>query len=219
MNSYTKNGIRFLQDIIFTVKCPYCEKVIDRNDYACKECKSRFPQKGYESYAIGGYKTISPFKYDGIFANGVKNFKFHENPSYARQLAVPLANEIISKHDVGSIDLITAVPMHRENKRERGYNQAELLAKECAEILNLPYAVLVEKHKRNKAQHTLKGKERENNVHGVYRVIDSQLTADKNILIIDDIITTGNTLGECCRVLKKSGCKSVCCATLCAAVI
>lgn len=219
MNSYIKQTIRFLQDIIFTVKCPYCQKVIERNDYACKECKKKFPQVGVENYAIGGYKTIAPFKYNGIFANGVKNFKFHENPAYSRQLAVPLANEIITKYDLSSIDIITAVPMHRENKQERGYNQAELLAKECAEILNIPYTVVIEKHKLNKAQHTLKGKERENNVQGVYRVVDKQIIANKNILIIDDIITTGNTLGECCKVLKKSGCQSVCCATLCAAVV
>ena len=98
----------FLQDIIFTVKCPYCEKVIDRNDYACKECKSKFPQKGYETYAVGGYKTIAPFKYDGIFASGVKNFKFYENPSYSRQLAIPLANEIIAKYGVGCFDIFYA---------------------------------------------------------------------------------------------------------------
>ena len=136
MNSYIKNALLFLQDIIFTVKCPYCEKVIDRNDYACKECKSKFPQKGYETYAVGGYKTIAPFKYDGIFASGVKNFKFYENPSYSRQLAIPLANEIIAKYGVGCFD----------------------------------------------------------------------------------IITTGNTLGECCKVLKKAGCKNICCAALCAAI-
>lgn len=219
MNSSIKSTIRFLQDIIFTVKCPYCEKVIDRRDYACKDCKQKFPKAGIKTYAIGGFKTISPFKYDGIFASGVKNFKFHENPSYSRQLAVVLANEISVQYDVKSFDLITAVPMHPHNKRERGYNQAELLAKECAEILGIPYAVLLEKHKKNKAQHTLKGKERENNVQGVYRVIDKQTITDKNLLIIDDIITTGNTLGECCRILKKSGCKSVCCATLCAAIV
>lgn len=219
MNSYIKSAASFLLDIVFTVKCPYCEKVIDRQDYACNECKSKFPQKGFETYVIGGYKTVSPFKYDGIFASGVKNFKFNQNPAYSRQLAVPLINEIMLKYDISTIDIITAVPMHKANKRERGYNQAELLAKECAEVFNIPYAILVEKHKKNKAQHTLKGKERENNVQGVYRVIDSQKIADKNILIIDDIITTGNTLGECCKIMKKSGCKSVCCATLCAAVV
>lgn len=135
MNSYIKRAMLFLQDIIFTVKCPYCEKVIDRNDYACKECKSKFPQKGYETYAVGGYKTIAPFKYDGIFASGVKNFKFYENPSYSRQLAIPLANEIIAKYGVGCFDIITAVPMYYKNMRERGYNQSELLAKNVRKFL------------------------------------------------------------------------------------
>lgn len=219
MNSYIKNTIQFLQDIIFTVKCPYCQRVIYRKDYVCKECKNKFPQKGYETYAIGGYKTISPFKYDGIFASGVKNFKFYENPSYARQLALPLANEISAKYDINTIDVITEVPMYYKNEKERGYNQSKLLAKECAEIFSIPYAELIEKHKANKAQHTLKGKERESNVHGVYRIIDKNAVIDKNILIIDDIITTGNTLGECCKILKKAGCKNIYCATLCAAVV
>ena len=112
MNSYIKRAMLFLQDIIFTVKCPYCEKVIDRNDYACKECKSKFPQKGYETYAVGGYKTIAPFKYDGIFASGVKNFKFYENPSYSRRLAIPLANEIIAKYGVGWFFFFFALPIY-----------------------------------------------------------------------------------------------------------
>ena len=111
MNSYIKSAASFLLDIVFTVKCPYCEKVIDRQDYACNECKSKFPQKGFETYAIGGYKTVSPFKYDGIFASGVKNFKFNQNPAYSRQLAVPLINEIMLKYDISTIDIITAVPM------------------------------------------------------------------------------------------------------------
>lgn len=98
--------------------------------------------------------------------------------------------------------------MYYKNQRERGYNQSELLAKQCSEIMGIPYAELLEKHKANKAQHTLKGKERENNVHGVYRVADIELAADKTILIIDDIITTGNTLGECCKVLKKQVAKA-----------
>ena len=140
MNSYIKNALLFLQDIIFTVKCPYCQKVIERNDYACKKCKSKFQPKGFETYAIGGYKTISPFKYDGIFASGVKNFKFHENPSYARQLAVPLVDEILAKYDIRTFDIITAVPMYYKNQRERGYNQSELLAKQCSEIMGIPYA-------------------------------------------------------------------------------
>lgn len=184
-----------------------------------RNAKVNFRSKALKPMQSADTKLYPRLNMTELFASGVKNFKFHENPSYARQLAIPLANEIIAKYGVGCFDIITAVPMYYKNQRERGYNQSELLAKQCSEIMGIPYAELLEKHKANKAQHTLKGKERENNVHGVYRVADIELAADKNILIIDDIITTGNTLGECCKVLKKAGCKSISCATLCAAIV
>ena len=79
------------------------------------------------------------------------------------------------------------------------------------------YADLLEKHKQNKAQHTLKSSEREKNVRGVFRAINKNEIEGKSVLIIDDIITTGNTLGECCRILIKAGAKRVCCAALCSA--
>lgn len=104
--------------------------------------------------------------------------------------------------------------------RERGYNQSELLAKELMrKFLTFRMQNLLKSIRKIKLNIRIKGKERESNVQGVYRVIDSQAVADKNILIIDDIITTGNTLGECCKVLKKAGCKNICCAALCAAIV
>jgi predicted amidophosphoribosyltransferase len=73
--------------------------------------------------------------------------------------------------------------------------------------------------KQNKPQHTLKGSERRKNVKGVYRVIDKTAIKDKRILLIDDIITTGNTLGECASVLKHHGCRSVSCVVLCTTLV
>ena len=102
---------------------------------------------------------------------------------------------------------------------ERGYNQAELLAKECAKIMNMPYCDTLEKIRENREQHSIKASERAKNVKGVYSIIDKELVRDKKILIIDDIITTGNTLGECSGMLVKSGCNSVDCAVLCAVIM
>jgi ComF family protein len=113
-------------------------------------------------------------------------------------------------------DFVTCVPMHKKSFKERGYNQAELLAKECAKFLSLPYVDTLEKFKENKTQHSVSGKERAQNVRGVYRIIEKDRVAGKKILIIDDIITTGNTLGECARIISKAKCTKICCATLCA---
>ena len=91
------------------------------------------------------------------------------------------------------------------------------MARTIAEELNIPYTETLFKHKNNKVQHTLKGKDRMNNVKNAYKVIDKSLIKDKNILIVDDIITTGCTIGECAKTLFKGGCNTVCCCTLCKA--
>ena len=116
-------------------------------------------------------------------------------------------------------DLVTCVPMHKDTLRERGYNQAELLAKECARLLGIEYADLLAKTKKNKTQHSIKAAERAKNVIGVYSPIDKNLIKGKRILIIDDIITTGSTLGECARILSKCKCGEICCCTLCTSLL
>lgn len=209
----------FATDILFPVRCPYCEKVIERTEYACKDCKKLFPQTSYKRHAFGGYMCSAPFPYDGIFNKAVKRFKFGNCGGYAKQLAFPIVQSILEIHTESNFDIITCVPMHKSSLKERGYNQAELLAKECAEIMNIPYVDTLEKIKKNKTQHSIKASERADNVKGVYKIIDKQIVKDKNILIIDDIITTGHTLGECSRILIKSGCSNVCCATLCTVTI
>ena len=124
----------------------------------------------------------------------------------------------IHYENLSEFDLITCVPMHKDSLKKRGYNQAELLARECAEIMELPYADTLIKYKLAQAQHCIKANHRAKNVKGVYRIIDKELIKDKNILIIDDIITTGHTLGECARILTKNGCKSVSCAVVCSTI-
>lgn len=219
MKDFISNFISFLKDSVFPVRCPYCGKVIERSEYACTECKNKFPQKSITCYAIGGHICVSAFPYEGIFANGVKRFKFNNNAYFAKQLSVVLVMSILEKYQDIKFDMITCVPMHKDILKERGYNQAELLAKECAEIMHIPYVSTLDKFRKNKAQHSIKASERADNVKGVYKVSDESVIKDKNILLIDDIITTGHTLGECARILLKNGCNSVSCATVCSVTI
>ena len=68
-----------VKDILFPVRCPYCEIVIHKTEYACESCKKQFPSPAIIKHAVGGYKCTSPFPYDGIFKKAVKNFKFGVN--------------------------------------------------------------------------------------------------------------------------------------------
>lgn len=205
-----------LADIFYTVKCPYCKNVIEKNNYACEKCAKSFPEISIIEYAVGGYKCVSPLPYKGDFANAIKRFKFRNQGVYAKQFAMLMVEKILREYKDEKFDIITCVPMHKNSLKVRKYNQAELLARQCAQILNKPYFDTLEKIKENKAQHSINSRERAKNVKGVYQVITKDLIKDKNILIIDDIITTGNTLGECAKMLEKAGCKSICCATMCA---
>lgn len=201
----------------FPELCPYCDKVIDPEQYACRECKKKLPEYPVTAYVEGGYRCTSPFMYKDCFAESVKRLKFNNRAQYARTLAFAMVNSLGFSPNAFDFDFITCVPMYPEQKNERGYNQSELLAKECADLMNIPYIDALEKFKKNKVQHSLKGRERRSNVRGVYRPVNREKLKDKRILLIDDIITTGSTLAECAKVLKKSGCGDIRCAVVCIA--
>ncbi len=142
--------------------------------------------------------------------------KFNEYPQYADKLAI-LMNRIIG-FDPKEYDVITFVPMHPMRQVTRGYNQSELLARQLSKELNIPCEALLIKIKNNLAQHELSAKERKKNVKGVYQAINQEKIKRKNILIIDDVITTGHTLGECCRMLEKAKAGKITCASVTAKI-
>ena len=215
MMKIVKRFINFIYDIVFTVKCPYCRAVIPRREFACENCKKKFPKHYIKTYTVGEYTCVAPFVYKDIYAKAVKNFKFKSNGVFAKQLSVMMVSSINREYGNEKFDIITCVPMHKNSLKERRYNHSELLARECAEKMNIPFVQTLEKHKNNQAQHKIKASMRADNVRGVYRTIDKELVRNKNILLIDDIITTGNTLGECAKMLRLAGCKSIRCATFC----
>lgn len=218
MTDFIKKATGIFADTFYTVKCPYCRDVIEKREYACSRCAKAFPEFSIVMYAVGGFKCVSPLPYKDDFAMAVKRFKFHNQGVYAKQFAMLMSERIMREYSCEKFDIITCVPMHKNSLKVRKYNQAELLAVKCAEILKIPYADTLKKIKENKAQHSIKGSERAKNVRGVYQAVDKELIKGKNILIIDDIITTGNTLGECAKMLKNAECNNICCATICAVI-
>ena len=199
-------------------RCPYCNAPIKVSDNICADCAEKVKIGLYEKYAAGGYKCKSPFMYTGIYKKALLNFKFHSRPAAAQSLALPLAECIKSGYGDIRFDCAACVPMHKNQLRKRGYNQSELLAKEVSGLLNLQYQKLLIKTKDNQPQHTLGQTQRRNNVKGVYKAVNTECIQDKTVLLIDDVLTTGYTLGECCKVLRKAGAKQIYCAALCCAM-
>lgn len=205
--------------VLYPDRCPYCFAPIDSGELNCKECEKEKNGITYFVYARGNFPCISPMPYAGVFANGIKAFKFKNRKQCAYQLAFPMAQAVAKSYAEQEFDVISYVPLHKEKQKERGYNQSQLLAKELGKILNIPVKELLVKTRKNKPQHTLKLKERAKNVQGVYKVVDASCVKDKKILLVDDIITTGYTLGECAKMLQKAEATSIHCVTFAVATV
>lgn len=206
-----------LLSFFFPARCPYCNKTIEYNKTACDKCKAQFPETYSQNYAKGGYPCCSPFFYRGIFRKGVRRFKFGDKPESSKKLAYPLAQCVKKAYDIKDIDIITYVPMYPEKELDRGFNQSKLLARDLSKILNIRFETLLEKVKDNNPQHDcLTETQRRDNVKGVYKAVNSENLKGKTVLIIDDVLTTGYTLGECCKQVEKKTKTRVICATLCA---
>lgn len=204
-----------LVSVFFPQRCACCGRVIVPSALFCPECLAALPKTVYERSAVGGFLCSAALLYEEPYSTALKRFKFHSKPGGLRgfaYLTVKAARERFAGKD---FDAVTCVPMTRLAVLKRGYNQSEELARACAKLMALPFEPVLEKYRSNAPQRTLNRSQRAKNVRGVFRIRKSHSVTGKRYLLIDDVITTGSTLGECARVLKTGGCSDVCCAVLC----
>lgn len=204
---------RLIKSFFFPVKCPYCERPIDYREAACEECLHKNFKNIFEReinvYDRTIVSNVAPASYEGKVREAICKYKFCGKKDYACQFAAIMAKTFNERYSPDEYDFITSVPLSESRLKERGYNQAELLARELSRAIKIPYENVLKKVKDNKTQHDLNLEERIENVKGVYAVLDSNLVRGKRVLICDDIITTGSTLSECINELLKSGAKKV----------
>lgn len=207
----------YILSLIYPPKCVFCGTVIDKSDI-CEECEKTLPYtKGDSIYQKFPFvdKCISPLYYKDYVRRAVLRFKFAGCSCYSRRLGGIMSECAENNLDCGSIDMVSCIPLSRKRMHDRGYNQAELLAKEISKKVGVEYLPTLKKIRHNTAQSTIKdSKQRAANVIGAYRVIDAEEVKGKYILLVDDVVTTGSTVSECARILKKSGAKAVYCVTL-----
>ena len=129
-------------------------------------------------------------------------------------MAAVMADTLARIHPAWGIDLVCAVPLHRSRERERGFDQAELLARSLARRAGLPSGRLLKRRRRGSTQSRTPLADRAANVAGAYAVARGK-RVPKRVLLVDDVHTTGATLSECARVLKGAGAERVYALTLC----
>lgn len=169
-------------------------------DGMCLSCKKKPP---------AFTKGLSPFVYENLTAiliNRFKNGERHLAYFFAERMAEILQMQNLEKENA----LIVAVPLTEDRELERGYNQAEELAKIVGERLNVAFdREILLKTRDTSAQKKLSRTERQENVKGAYHVRKRKAVHDKTVILVDDIMTTGATGSECARVLKNAGAKEV----------
>lgn len=206
-------------NLLFPPKCILCGAVLQKDELdLCRSCRvdspecppSRIKLSFLDSWAAVWY-------YERNIRKSLLRYKFrrarHYAPSYGRLLAMKL----LTQYPEG-FDLLTWVPVSRIRKFTRGYDQVELLARAVGAELGMEPVATLRKIRHNRPQSRITGQaKRRANVLGVYRAICPETVEGKRILLLDDIITTGATAGECARVLLTAGAKEVHCGCVAAA--
>jgi ComF family protein len=143
-------------------------------------------------------------------------FKYHGFEVLGQDLGDFLCRSLAAEDDLWlGLDAVIPVPLHRKKLKMRGFNQAEVLAARIARArkIELLDGRLV-KIRNTPPQTTLEGKERDHNVRDAYRVRRAKKLKGKTVLLVDDVYTTGSTIRECGRTLRRAGVKEVRAVTL-----
>ena len=206
-----------LLSMLFPARCLSCDTVIPAGEVFCRECAKNLPEKPFtRKYAVPGagaegFSVYSPMSYEGGFRKSIHRLKFRGQKGLAKPMARLMAE--LARSTGIPFDAVTWVPMTDTKRKEKGYDQSGLLAKAVARELEIPCLQLLQKVRENKTQHELSGKQRRLNVKNAWRAETEAL--GKNLLLIDDIVTTGATVSECAKTLYNAGAKRV--TGLCAA--
>lgn len=208
-----------LLDLLFPPKCPICGRSTDgAKDTPCPAClRADFWLTGPQAVVSGRAfaRCVCAGWYRGALKESMTRFKFQGCHRYALAYG-PILAQAIRTYLPGSYDVITWTPVSAARRRERGYDQAQLLAQATAEALGKRAVPLLRKQKDTKAQSSLTdGRLRKSNVAGVYTVPRPEDVAGQKILVIDDILTTGSTLEEAAQTLRRAGAAQVVAAAFC----
>lgn len=207
---------QWICDLLYPPKCIFCQRLLTRSETdLCQHCRQNLPYlTGKQPRAPYSRRCIGLFSYGDDVREAILRYKFagrsHYAEGFGRMLAMKISLELADE-----FDCITYVPISRKRHSERGYDQAQLLAKAVARELHCECGTYLQKIRNVPAQSGIAEEERRRaNVLGVYRACDAEKLRGRRILLIDDVMTTGATLSECCRTLLDAGAQEIVCAVV-----
>ena len=190
--------------------CPRCGQPFDSPlalayspAHRCRACREKPPRFDL---------ALSPYRYDGVLEQAIRLFKFRRRDT----LAAPLADLMLAWADrLPPVDLVMPVPLHPVRLRAREFNQSLLLADRIARRLGRPlsFESLV-RVRQTRPQTELDRAGRARNVRRAFAVRDPDGLDNRRVLLVDDVLTTGATVNDCARALRRAGAASVSVLTL-----
>ena len=216
--------IRFLLRLFFPPKCVFCEEVLENENFAvCPACISAISYNKRACTVCGTpldtvygericpacrkkkrafSKAYVPLLYKDEVRASILGFKFRGKRARAMYMKIREAG-------AERPDAITFVPMHFIRLGTRGYNQAELLAKELGQIWSVPVVPMLRKTENSKPQSKRRAIDRKTAPFRMYAPKKDADTKGKRLLLVDDIVTTGTTMEACARILRRMGAKNI----------
>lgn len=182
----------------------------------CDKCGASIKPNAMPPFELEttGVMAYSAAIYEGTMKELIHSFKYKGKLTLTRTFIKLMADHIKENPEILDVDLITAVPLHRSRLMRREFNQSLVLANKLAREFSLPAKDALKKTKKTKYQNELSKSERLTNLKGAFRVRDNNDISGKDILLVDDVMTTGATLNECADTLLAGGAGSVKCFTL-----
>ena len=195
--------------LIFPPICPVCKEIVDDYDELCENCANQILCMDLDpNPPLPITEVMRLTKYRGGTRGLLRKLKFDGNLKVLNPI-----NKILDKVSTNAnvtnflknVNAAVFVPLHEERLRKRGYNQTELIFSDWLTSMNVPPKNILIRIKKTPHLFDLSPKERKKILDGAFKVIEGADVAGKNILIVDDIFTTGATSAECAKVLKKIG--------------
>ncbi len=228
---WEKISLKYLNsvfDFILPRFCAACEiKLLNDEKIICTSCSSKiliakqsrlqheYQRKFASKKIISGFTSFYIFEKDKELQHVIHSLKYRKRFLIGVYLGNTIAEQFNEKFLEWNIDLILPVPLHHLKKADRGYNQAFYIAKGIGKKTSIPYKGNVIKRKKFTESQTSKNlTEREENMKGAFLVKKKKNVEGKNILIVDDVITTGATISECGNVLLKAGAAKIFAASI-----
>lgn len=219
-------NLKYFSYLLFPKRCAVCNKVLHISYDFCEDCfKTLRPIP--EHYANMFISNSDIFKKHGekIYFDGmagayfhsdgskelIYNYKFYNRSELSDIIALSLTDTFNKYLSDKNIDCVCAVPTSFYGVLQRGFNHTEKICKALCKNISPKYIKLLKQIKRKNTQHKLDAAARRENVKGVWAVKKKYDIRSKNILLIDDIITTGATVNECAKILKSAGAAKVYC--------